>query len=80
MNDADNDALRRENQELREKLARAASDVERYRASNIELMDAIFPYQRPTDAELEELMKPDEGESLSDIIAGYRRKLTESKR
>ena len=67
-NERELEALRQENAELREKLARASSEAERYRASTNELLDSIFPYKRPTEAELEEMFKPEEGETLRELV------------
>lgn len=73
------EALRRENESLRERLAKAEAEASRSRAAVKELMDTIFPYVPPTDEELREIMRADEGESLEEIVAGYRRELEASK-
>jgi|GEM_PF-6224371 len=73
------EALRRENESLRERLAKAEAEATRSRAAMKELMDTIFPYVPPTDEELREIMRPDEGDSLEEIVAGYRRELEASK-
>jgi len=67
------EALRQENAELREKLARAISEAERYRASTNELLDIVFPYKPLTEDELRVLLQPDEGESLREIIDRFER-------
>lgn len=72
------ESLRQENAELRERLARAESDAERYHASANDMLEVIFPYVRPTDAELEELLKPDpSGATPASILDEYALELGE---
>jgi hypothetical protein len=71
------EALRQENAELREKLAKATSQAERYRASTNELLDVLFPYTPLTKAEIEEMFKPEEGESLREVIDRFERETAE---
>jgi hypothetical protein len=71
----DFEALRRENADLRERLARSEAEAARHRATANDLMDSVFPYIPPTEEELQQLMEPDEGETLEEIVAGFRRKL-----
>jgi hypothetical protein len=69
--DRELDALRQQNAELREQLARTTSEAERYRASTNELLDTLFPYKPPTEEELAEMIQPEEGETLQEILAKY---------
>jgi hypothetical protein len=71
------EALRRENADLREMLAKAAAEAARYRASTNDLLDVVFPYKPLTEEELAEMMKPDEGESLREIIDRFERETAE---
>jgi len=48
---------------------RATSEAERYRASTNEILDTLFPYKPPTDEELAEMFKPEEGKTLQEILA-----------
>jgi len=78
-NESDVETLRRENAELREKLAKATAEAERYRASTNELLDTIFPYEPLTQEELDEMFKPEEGETFDEILAKYSRELTDKR-
>ncbi|MFO0804057.1 MAG: hypothetical protein U0791_13165 [Gemmataceae bacterium] len=69
------ESLRQENAALREQLARATLAAELYRDSTNALMAQVDPYVPPTEEELREMMEPDEGESLAEIVARYRREL-----
>jgi hypothetical protein len=71
------EALRQENAELREKLARATSEAERYRASTNDLLDIVFPYKPLTEDEIAEMLKPEEGETLQEIIDRFERETAE---
>ena len=71
------DALRQENAELREKLERATSQAERYRASTNDLLETFFPYKPMTEEELQVLLKPDEGESLRELVDRFERETAE---
>jgi hypothetical protein len=55
------ESLRRENAELREQLAKASDEARRYRASANDLLDVIYPYKPLTQAETEEMFKPQPG-------------------
>jgi hypothetical protein len=71
----DYDALKRENADLREKLARATAEAEKYRASTRELLEELFP-DAPTEDELRAAMVPDEdGESLTQILDRFRSRM-----
>ena len=69
------ETLRQENAALREKLARATLEAQLYRGSTNALLAHVDPFVPPTEEELEEMMEPDEGETLAEIVAGYRREL-----
>jgi hypothetical protein len=75
--DRELDALRQQNAELREQLARATSEAERYRASTNELLDTLFPYKPPTEEELQVLLQPDDGESLRELVDRFERETAE---
>jgi len=75
--DRELDALRQENAELREKLARATSEAERYRVSTNELLDTLFPYKPPTEEDLRVLLQPDDGESLRELVDCFERETAE---
>jgi hypothetical protein len=75
--DRELDALRQQNAELREQLARTTSEAERYRASTNELLDTLFPYKPPTEEELQVLLQPDDGESLRELVDRFERETAE---
>ncbi len=68
-------ALKKENAELRQKLEHATKEAKEYRAAAYDFLDQIYPYTRPTEAELHEMMQSDPIETLHDIIAEFKREL-----
>ena len=65
------DALKRENDTLRQKLERATSEAKEYRAAAYEFLDQIFPYVPPTEEELHELIHGPRGQSPLEVLEEF---------
>ena len=66
--------LARENERLREELAKAKAEAAEYRRAAYQFLDELFPYVPPTPEELHELMHGPPGPSILDIIEEYEKK------
>ena len=64
----DVDLLIQENAALRQQLLRANTNAEEFRASTYELLNEVFPYVRPTDEELQELVHGPRGRSPFEVL------------
>jgi hypothetical protein len=73
MNAEDIEALKAENAALRKELEKAKFIAETYREEAYKSFNEKHPYVPPTEEELRELMVPDDGESIPEIIAEFKR-------
>jgi hypothetical protein len=71
----DLDVLKQENAQLREMLTAASNQAKEYRKAAYHLLEKAYPYSRPSEDELKQLLQEDQGETLLDILHSYRREL-----
>lgn len=71
--DRELETLRKENAELREKLARATLEAKLYRDSTNALLAEVDPYVPMTEDEIRELCDPNDQVPFADILAEFTR-------
>jgi regulator of replication initiation timing len=75
----ENERLRRENAELREKLAHATSEAEMYRLTVREWVLDTIECEPPTDAEIQQMLNGPHGRSPLEMLEEFERQYVQAR-